>query len=194
MNAHSQTWPPEPTPSARSSPLFPAAQNKATQQAASIPAVGLTAIFQNLIKVTHDGEHGFQHAAAQVHDRALRDEFHKYARERRSMASELTQLMNLVGEDIARPSGSATAAFHRTWMSLRTALSGEPNDQAILDEVERGEEAAEEAFHEVLDPNDLLPEAVRSGIETLAQKVHRAHERVRRLRDSGLYQRPHRGV
>ena len=190
MNAHSQNRPPDPSSGARSPALFPAAQKAAGQQAASIPAAGLTAIFQNLIKVTHDGEHGFQHAAAQVHDRALRDEFHKYARERRSMASELTQLMNLVGEGTTAPSGSATAAFHRTWMSLRTVFSEEPNDQAILDEVERGEEAAEEAFHEVLDPTDLLPEVVRSGIETLAEKVHRAHERVRRLRDSGLYQRP----
>ncbi len=158
--------------------------------AASVPSAGLTALFLNLMKVTHDGENGFQHAAAHVHDRALRDEFHKYARERRSMASELSHLMNLAGEEGVPSTGSTTAMFHRRWMSLRTALSEEPDDQSILDEVERGENAAEEAFEEALQPAEQLPETVRFGIQSLAQKVHRAHDRVRRLRDSGLYQKP----
>jgi hypothetical protein len=49
---------------------------------------------------------------------------------------------------------------------------GSRNDQAILDEAERGEDAAVEAYR-----------------NALANKVQRAHDRIRALRDSGRYNR-----
>ncbi|HEY1084016.1 MAG TPA: PA2169 family four-helix-bundle protein [Prosthecobacter sp.] len=144
-------------------------------------------MLENLVKVTRDGEQGFQYAAQHVHDRGLRDEFQKFARERRSMMAELTPWVNIFQGRMAEQSGTPVAAIHRTWMGLRTVLSEEPDDQSILDEVERGEDAAEAAYLHALQDPSFLPPPARQAVLTLAQKVQRAHQRVRSLRDSGVY-------
>lgn len=143
-------------------------------------------VLQKLVEITHDSEAGFLHAAQHVHDRGLRDEFHKFARERRSMVAELLNVTHSRGIPVADLPGSTKAALHRAWMNIRTVLD-ENDDQSILDEAERGEDAAITAYQAALTSASALPSTITPIVRALAEKVERAHNRVRNLRDSGLY-------
>jgi uncharacterized protein (TIGR02284 family) len=142
-------------------------------------------ILQDLIEITCDGEEGYTHAAAHVHNRSLREEFLKFARERKSMESELKVAMEKYGHAIPEYSNSIKAALHRAWMNIRTVVT-EKDDQAILEEAERGEDAALAVYRKAEESPDL-PEKVRSVVRSLMEKVQRAHDRIRNLRDSGIY-------
>jgi uncharacterized protein (TIGR02284 family) len=85
-------------------------------------------------------------------------------------------------------SGSVMGAFHRAWMDIRTIVT-QRDDQAILEEAERGEDAALAAYRKAMDHKPPLPISVHSLIHALAGKIQRAHDRVRSLRDSGRYNR-----
>lgn len=144
-------------------------------------------VLQQLIQISYDGEQGFLHAAHHVHDRGLRDELHKFARERRSITHELSYFLEEHGYEPSPLQSSTRAALHRTWMNVRTYLT-EHDDQSILDEVERGEDEASNAFRSALTQVPGLTASAHTLTGTAYQKIQRAHERIRSLRDSGIYQ------
>jgi uncharacterized protein (TIGR02284 family) len=77
--------------------------------------------------------------------------------------------------------------MHRGWINLKAALStNEP--QAVLEEAERGEDAAVAAYREALEQTDIDP-ATRELINSQYAEVKAAHDHVRNLRDSGTYRK-----
>ena len=77
--------------------------------------------------------------------------------------------------------GTITGAIHRGWVSVRAELSTY-TDQALLEESERGEDAAFEAYRNALDEDDLTVEA-RLLINRQFLGVKANHEKIRALRD-----------
>lgn len=148
----------------------------------------LKAQFQDLLNITQDSVTGFQHAAQHVFDRGLRDEFQKFARERRSMLSELMALAQQLGRPTPSPEGSTKATLHRAWMNIRNLLD-DHDDQSILEEAERGEEFAAAAYREALASDEITSSPITPTLQALREKVERAHQRMLNLRDSGLYDR-----
>jgi uncharacterized protein (TIGR02284 family) len=71
-------------------------------------------------------------------------------------------------------------ALHRGWVSVKTALSTQ-DDKAVLEECERGEDAAVARYRAAL--KATLPFEVRALIERQAQGARRNHDEVRALRD-----------
>ncbi len=147
------------------------------------------AVILNLLEITRDGQEGFQHAAQHVGDRGLRDEFHKFARERRSMVSELRAVLKTLGQPAPEPRGTVGAALFRAWTDIRTVVA-KRDDQAILDEAKRGEATAVAAYLTALNDTPPLPDMVYDAIRALLEKVQRAHDRMQSLCDSGYYHRP----
>lgn len=143
-------------------------------------------VLGDLIEITRDGEEGFSHGALYVNDRALRDEFNQFSRERAQIVSELQRMERNYGKRDIDYSGSVSGAFHRAWMDIRSVVT-ERDDQAILEEAERGEDAAMETYRKALAHEPPLPPTVLSIIQALAGKIQRAHDRVRSLCDSGRY-------
>lgn len=146
-----------------------------------------TETFGKLIQLTHDGEQGFLYAAQHVYDRGLRDELHKFARERRSITAELIHFLDEEGCEAPLLHSSTRASLHRTWMHVRTLLT-DHDDQSILDEVERGEAEAVQAFQGALTQTPALTHPAHVLTGSVYQKIQRAHTRIRSLRDSGIYQ------
>ena len=70
-------------------------------------------------------------------------------------------------------------ALHRAWFEAKADLG--LGDQAILNSVELGEDAAKKTYKEALDAD--LPDQVRALVERQAQSVLAAHDRVRDFRD-----------
>ncbi len=89
---------------------------------------------QTLIRYNIDAYDGFQKCAEEIKSPHLASLFRDLAHERSAMATELQEYVEWNNEE-AEDDGSASAAVHRTWINIRSTLSGgEPH--AILAEAE----------------------------------------------------------
>lgn len=137
---------------------------------------------QSLTQMNIDSRDGFKEASENLKDSnpSLANRFCQWASSRDQQASEL-QAMVASNAETPTKSGSFSAAAHRTWMDLRSALGG--GDQAILHEAERGEDQIKAKYEEAL--KDM------GGMETCCETLRRhlaavqtSHDEVKALRDS----------
>jgi uncharacterized protein (TIGR02284 family) len=133
----------------------------------------------DLIETSKDGEYGFRSCAEHASSSELKANFEKHAKECRRSAAELQSCVVQLGGE-PEEKGSASGSAHRGWVALRGSIAGY-SDQAMLDECERGEDAALERYRDALD--EELPDAVRELVERQYQGVKRNHAEVRALRD-----------
>lgn len=132
-----------------------------------------------LVETCKDGEQGFREAAAGVQRSDLKSVFNEYSRQRAQFANELQIQVARIGGDPPR-SGSVGGSLHRGWMNLKSAITGK-DDNAILDEAERGEDVAVKSYQDAL--ADELPSDLRSIVEEQYRQVLEAHANIRALRD-----------
>lgn len=133
----------------------------------------------DLIETCKDGEYGFRRCAERVEASTLKQTLGRHADECRKAAAELQTIITQLG-GTAEQGGSALGAVHRGWVSVRDALSGH-SDLAVLEECERGEDAALEHYRRALEA--ALPPHVRNIVERQYEGVKRNHNEVRTLRD-----------
>lgn len=134
----------------------------------------------NLIETCKDGQEGFKQAADGVDRSDLKSIFYEYAQQRSQFAGELQSLVQQLGGD-PENAGSVTGTLHRGWINIKSAVTGQ-DDEAILNEAERGEDAAKKAYKDALEQN--LPANVSEVVQRQASAVQEAHDKVRNLRDS----------
>jgi uncharacterized protein (TIGR02284 family) len=137
-------------------------------------------ILNHLVETCRDGQNGFLEAAENVQSPELKEYFNKVSLERSQLVGELQQQVHALGGD-PENTGSTAAALHRTWMDIKGTLTGR-DDQSILDECERGEDSAVEAYRDAL--NEDLPANIRSVVETQLREVQQVHDRVKQMRDA----------
>ena len=133
-----------------------------------------------LIETCKDGEYGFAELADNVHSNELRALFRNLSQTCTEAASELQRCASEYGAR-AETGGSVAGAVHRGWVSVRSVLSSH-TDQAMLEECERGEDAALARYRRAL--NRDLPADVRTLIARQLEGVQRNHDQVKALRDS----------
>jgi uncharacterized protein (TIGR02284 family) len=136
----------------------------------------------DLIKTSKDGEYGFTACAKHVSSADLRRLFTQRATECLRAAEELQSLVIQYGGE-PETEGSNTGALHRGWVAVRGSLTGH-SDQAMLDECERGEDAALARYRAALREEDL-PETLRAVIARQQLGVQANHDQIKALRDSG---------
>jgi uncharacterized protein (TIGR02284 family) len=137
---------------------------------------------QSLIQINIDSRDGFKEAAENLKESnpTLSNRFCQWSSSRDQQAHEL-QMMVASNAESPTKSGSFTAAAHRTWMDLRSALGG--GDQAILDEAERGEDTIRDKYQEAL--NDMGGnEACCDTLRRHLAAIQKSHDEVKALRDS----------
>jgi uncharacterized protein (TIGR02284 family) len=101
------------------------------------------------------------------------------AAERAAQASELQSMVASNAEQPER-SGSVSAAAHRAWMDIRSALGG--GEHAILSEAERGEDHIKEKYEAAL--KELGSCSCTTTLRRQYAAVKASHDAVRDLRDS----------
>jgi len=136
-------------------------------------------ILNDLIETSKDGDKGFTKAATDAKGAELKTLFMEAARRCREGAQELQALVRTQGGDPDK-SGSVAGAIHRGWVSLREAVTSR-DDEAILEEVERGEDYAKAQYRKALEHE--LPSTVREIVDRQYRGVIANHDRVRALRD-----------
>jgi len=132
-----------------------------------------------LIETSKDGENGFRKAAEDTRDSTLRAFFTQGAQRCAEGARELQDLVRSLGGD-PEHTGSTAAAMHRGWMNVKEAVTGR-DDKAILDEVERGEDYAKQAYRKAIE--QPLPANVKAVVERQYQGVLANHDKVKALRE-----------
>src|SRR5207248_300441 len=93
-----------------------------------------------LIETCKDGEEGFHTCAEAVKSPHLKTFFEEKAERCRVGAAQLQQKVRELGGDPER-SGSMSGSMHRFWVNIRSTITG-MDDNAVLDECERGEDVA----------------------------------------------------
>jgi uncharacterized protein (TIGR02284 family) len=134
-----------------------------------------------LIETCKDGQQGFAHASEETKDSELKTLFTHYAAQRAKFAEELQKEVKALG-GTPEKRGSAAGAVHRGWIDVKAAITGK-DDHAILEECERGEDVAKEAYEKAADGNQL-PGTLLPLIQQQYANVKEAHDRIRDLRDS----------
>ena len=137
-------------------------------------------VLNNLIETSKDGEYGFRTSAEHAQADSLRTLLLRRADQCRQAVIELEAMVRHYGGS-PDEHGSVSGALHRGWVSVRATLSGY-SDQAVLNECERGEDAAVARYRKALKAD--LPAGVRAVVERQAQGAQRNHDQIKALRDT----------
>ncbi|MBF8766736.1 PA2169 family four-helix-bundle protein [Pseudomonas putida] len=143
-------------------------------------------VLNDLIEYSKDGEKGFRESADDVKNPELKAFFVQRAGECANAAAELQSEVRRLGGD-PETSTSITADIHRGWVNFKSMLTGK-SEEAVLNEVERGEDHALKAYKEAREKLVKLGRSATDSSYTLVEKqlqgVQRNHDQVKALRDS----------
>ncbi len=132
-----------------------------------------------LIETCKDGEYGFLSCAEHVRSTSLREVFAQRAADCRQACGELQQLVRQHG-GTPEDDGSTSGALHRGWVAVKGTLTGY-SDVAMLDECERGEDAAVARYRKAAQKD--LPADVMNVVQRQMAGVLRNHDQIKMLRD-----------
>jgi uncharacterized protein (TIGR02284 family) len=133
----------------------------------------------DLIELNEEGDVGFSACADQVKNPTLRAFFERNAERCRDGTAQLPAIVREMGCD-PRRHGSISRTMRRFWADLVETIST-MDDHAILDECERGEGTARQAYQDALKQD--LPSDIRRLIERQYREVRANHDRVREMRN-----------
>ncbi|HEX5739829.1 MAG TPA: PA2169 family four-helix-bundle protein [Hydrogenophaga sp.] len=133
-----------------------------------------------LIETSKDGEYGFRLSAEHAKSASIKQVFLTRAKDCAQAAAELQSLVLTYGGK-AETDGTTTGSLHRGWVSLKGTLAGY-SDLNMLEEAERGEDAALKRYRTALQ-NDNLPADVRSVVAIQFEGAQRNHNQIRELRN-----------
>jgi uncharacterized protein (TIGR02284 family) len=109
---------------------------------------------QQLLVKNYDADKGIRKAFKEAKNQNLKDYFKKEALRHHRYATELDRIIHSLN---ATPmeEGSAVGRFHRIWMDIMLAVSGN-DDQTIVAETKRGQKATIKEYEEKI-KNEKIP-------------------------------------
>lgn len=114
-----------------------------------------------LLESTYDAEKGFKQAAEKVDNKTIKQFFMDRAKQRYDFGHELKAEIKAFGQSPEK-GGSAKGTLHRSWVDFKSLFSNN-NEEAILEEVNRGEKEAIETYNDILHDKDfVLPPSTES--------------------------------
>lgn len=124
---------------------------------------------KDLVETLKDGQKGFASAAEKLRD-SDRAEWatvlERTAQQRTEFANEIVGLGHAYGDDVDE-SGSALAALHRGWLSLKDAVTGD-DAGAVLGAAVTGED------HAVSEYEKALEQDLSAGFREVVSRQHAA--------------------
>ena len=133
-----------------------------------------------LIETCKDGQMGFKEASEGVERSDLKSFFSECSLQRSQFSGELQSLVRTLGGE-PEDSGSVAGSLHRGWINIKSAVTGK-DEGSILNECERGEDAAKKAYKDALD--GFLPDYMREVVQRQYDGVSAAHDKTKALRDA----------
>ena len=137
-------------------------------------------VLQNIIEKNYDAEKGYKKAMQDAKNPLLKGFLQKQAVQRSHFATEIDQKLRQLGE-VPKESGSFTGTLHRAWIDIKSSVAGN-DDEAVLEEVIRGEKASVDEYQEVLKNNHLSPD-ITQILQSQVGDIQGTLNRVKRLED-----------
>ncbi|AXT57171.1 PA2169 family four-helix-bundle protein [Aquimarina sp. AD1] len=134
----------------------------------------------DLLEKTYDAEKGFKKAAENVTHTPLKNYFNQKAQERYDFGHELKNEIKSFGQEVDK-GGSISGNLHRTWMDIKSFVSGD-NEESMLEEAIRGEKASVEEYNDVLSET-TLPLSTKSILVEQKNKIESGLSTIKRLED-----------
>jgi len=122
---------------------------------------------KDLVETLKDGQKGFAASAEKLADSEVprwAETMRRLEQQRVQFAQEIVAMGHDYGDDVDE-GGSALAAAHRGWLSLKDALAGD-KPSGVLDAAVQGED------HTVSEYEKALKEDLSDGFRTLVQRQH----------------------
>lgn len=110
-----------------------------------------------LIEKNYDAEKGYKEAVTDVKNHELKDFFTKSVQQRYEFGHELKAEIEKLGGTPDKGS-SVTGTLHRIWINLKSIVTGH-DVEAVINECERGEEAAIADYEKALKVEEVPAEA-----------------------------------
>jgi len=137
-------------------------------------------VLNTLITTTIDSCNGFEKSAEEVKGGRFAQMFGDFARERRQLVAQLQETVRAMG-GTPNDDGSLKADLHRRWIDLRTAITSDGGDKAVIEEVERGEDYLK-AKYETAMKDDGLSTTAMEAIRMAYQSVRAGHDTASALK------------
>ena len=137
-------------------------------------------VLQSIIEKNYDAEKGYKKAMLDAKNPALKGFLQQQAAQRSRFATTIDNELRQLGEQ-PKDSGSLTGTLHRAWIDIKSSLAGN-DDEAVLEEVIRGEKASVEEYQDVLDKHMLDPK-ISGVLNSQLQDIQSTLNRVKRLED-----------
>lgn len=138
------------------------------------------ATLNGLIETCKDGQNGFTTAAEGIERSDLKTVFYEFSQQRSEFTGVLQELVRSLGGD-PESTGTFSAAVHRGWIDIKSLVTGK-DEEAILNECERGEDYAKEAYVAALQTS--LPANIADVVGQQSQAVLAAHNKIKSLRNA----------
>jgi uncharacterized protein (TIGR02284 family) len=135
-------------------------------------------LVNGLVETTIDSADGYAEAAKDAEGARYKDLFERRAQERRSVASELQDEVRRLGGE-AKDDGTVLAAAHRAFLNLKDAMT--KGDEAVVNEVEAGEDYIKAKYEKALQDTDVDP-TTRAVIEKAWTSVKEGHDQMRDIK------------
>lgn len=139
-------------------------------------------VLNDLIETSKDGQEGFKTCAEDIKHPELKALFAKRSADCAAAAAELQAAVRQLGGD-PETSTSVAGDLHRRWVDVKSMFTGK-DEEAVLNEAERGEDHALKAYKEALakiEKHQLLH--IRDLVERQYHGVQRNHDQVKALRN-----------
>ena len=132
-----------------------------------------------LIATTIDSITGYENSAKDIDNQRFAEIFRQRANERQQVVEDLRNEVRRLGGD-PEDSGSFMGKTHQRFEDLKAAITGQ-DEQAVINEVERGEDYLKEKFEAALNSDTLSGES-RSVVERSYQSVRSGHDQMSQLK------------
>jgi uncharacterized protein (TIGR02284 family) len=132
-----------------------------------------------LIATLIDSVTGYEDAAANSEAGRFAQIFRERAGERQRCVADLRAEVQRLGGN-PEDDGSFMGKTHQRFLDLKAAITGR-DEQAIINEVERGEDYLKEKFETALESGHLSGES-RAAVERAFQSVRSGHDQMSKLK------------
>ncbi len=137
-------------------------------------------VLQDIIEKNYDAEKGYAKAMQDAKNPVLKGFLQQQAAQRSRFATAIDQELRQLGET-PKESGSVAGAIHRTWIDIKSSLAGN-DDEAVLEEVIRGEKASVDEYQEAIEKHTLVPH-VTDVLQSQMSDIQGTLNKVKRLED-----------
>lgn len=138
-------------------------------------------ILNGLIETCRDAEEGFRTCADGLKNAQLQTTLLDRAQNCQAATQQLQDLVRAQGGEPETGTSTSGKLFRR-WVDVKAAITGK-DEEAVLNECERGQDVALHNFQHALEKEDLPP-TIRDVVEIQYQEMKDNHDKVKALRDA----------